>query len=210
MTTPEGSNAPYPAPPPGPDAYPPQAPAPQAPSPQPPPPPGYPPAGPQAYYQAAPPPKRRNRSGLIALGVLVILIVGIVGGLAFFRDQIAGGVNDLRIGDCIDEPDQTSSITDVQHQPCTDPHDGEVFYVLRDPAADGATYPGADYFREAARVACLPAASSYTGVAIDTLGVDIAWFYPTSNSWSGGDRGMTCYLYRIDGAKITGSLEAGS
>ena len=119
MTMPDGSGAPpgggYPnQPPPGP--------------------PSYTPAGPSAYAQPAPP-ARNRRSGLIALGVLVVLIVLIVGALYLFRDRISGDVNSLQVGDCIDEPSSTSSITDVQHQPCTEPHDGEVFAIL--------TYPGA-------------------------------------------------------------------
>ena len=53
--------------------------------------------------------------------MLVVLIVLIVGGLAFFRDRISGDVTELQVGDCIDEPTSSaSSITDVQHQPCTD------------------------------------------------------------------------------------------
>ena len=213
MTTPEGGpEAPYPPPPPGPDAYPPATTASPADMPagypaQP----QYPPAGPEAYYAPPPtPPNRSRRTGLVAIGVLVVIIVVAVGGLAFFRNQIAGGVNDLQIGDCIDEPSEASSITDVQHRPCSDQHDGEVFYVLRDPAADDAVYPGTEYFRQAAVTACLPAASVYTGTQLaSSSDYDIAWFYPTSDSWSSGDRGMSCYLYRVDGTKMTGSLKAG-
>src|SRR5436190_10680442 len=111
-------------------------------------PPGYPPAGPPSYLQPAPPPARNRRSGLVALGVLVILIVLIVGGLALFRDRISGDVNSLQAGDCIDEPSSTSSITDVQHQPCTSPHDGEVFATITHPATSGPAYPGKDAFRD--------------------------------------------------------------
>ncbi len=172
-------------------------------------PPGGVPAGPPGYYSPpAAPPRRGRRSGTVVLVIIVLLLVGVIGGLYFFRDRISGGVGDLAVGDCIDEPSQSISISEVQHRPCSDPHDGEVFYVLRDPAGDAAIYPGADYFREAARTACLPASSAYIGEPIAGRDdIDIGWFYPTSSSWSDGDRGMTCYLYRVDGSQITDSLK---
>ena len=117
MTMPDGTSPPPPGPP---ASYPPPGPA------QP-----YVPAGPTGYPQPPmAPPKRNRRTGLVALGVLVLLIVLIVGGLALFRDRISGDVNSLAVGDCIDEPSTTDAISDVQHQPCTEPHDGEVFAVL--------------------------------------------------------------------------------
>jgi hypothetical protein len=35
-------------------------------------------------------------------------------------------------------------------------------------------------------------------------------FYPTSTGWSGGDHEVTCYIYRLDDAKLTKSVKAAS
>lgn len=204
MTMPDGTSPP-PPPAPGPQpGYPPPGPA------QP-----YVPAGPTAYAQPPMTP-RRSRSALVVvlsiLGVLVILIVLIVGGLAFFRDRIGGNVNSLAVGDCIDEPSSSSSISEVQHQPCTDPHDGEVFALIVHPAANGAAYPGASAFDDLVRQQCLPAVQTYTARTleeIDAAGLSYAYFYPTTTSWTdSNDRGVTCYIAKSDGTKITGSVRA--
>jgi hypothetical protein len=144
--------------------------------------------------------------------VLVVLIVLVVGGLAFFRDRISGGVTELQVGDCIDEPSSASSVTDVQHQPCTEPHDGEVFANLTYPGADGAPYPIlTSDFEDFVSTNCLPLAESYTGRTqeeIDAAGLSYAFFYPTSDSWTqNNDRGVTCYIENADGTKLVGSVK---
>lgn len=183
----------------------------------PPPPPQYappqPPVGPPSYAEPAQPPAKKNRSGLYALGVLVILIVAIVGGLALFRDRISGDVNQLQVGDCIDEPSNASSITDVQHQPCTQPHDGEVFANLTYPGDNSAPYPVlTTSFDDFVSTNCLPLAEQYTGrtqAEIGAAGYSYAYFYPTSSSWTeNNDRGVTCYIEKSDGTKMTGSLRS--
>lgn len=174
------------------------------------------PPGPPSYAMAPPPPAKKRRSGLYALVVLVVLIVLIVGGLAFFRDRISGGVTELQVGDCIDEPTSSAaSITDVQHQPCSAPHDGEVFADLTYPGADGAPYPTlTSTFDDFVSTNCLPLAEAYTGRTeeeIGAAGLGYAYFYPTSDSWTqNNDRGVTCYIERADGQKMNGSVKAGT
>ena len=188
-------------------------PAPPPPGPEP----SYPPPGPQSYsptpgqpgYSA--PPKRRNRTGLIALLVLLGLVIVIVGGLYFFRDRVSGDVNELAVGDCIDEPSNTTSITTVQHQPCADPHDGEVFALIAYTPDSSGTYPGAGAFDDLVTQQCLPAVITYTGrslAEVDAAGLSYAYFYPTTTSWAGGDRGVTCYIAKADGSKLVGSVKA--
>lgn len=211
MTMPQGpgSQTPYP-PPPGPPAGPYQQYPGGSPG-------GFPPPGPEGYTPTpgqpgyAAPPKRRSRTGIVALLVLLGLVIVIVGGLYVFRDRISGDVNSLVIGDCIDEPSSATSITDVQHQPCTDPHDGEVFALITYPGDSSAPYPGASAFDDAVTQQCLPAVATYTGrslTEVDAAGLSYAYFYPTTNSWSNGDRGVTCYIAKADGSKLVGSLRA--
>jgi hypothetical protein len=177
--------------------------------------PSYPPSGPPSYAPSAPPPAKTSgrRTGLVILATLAVIIILVVGALWLFRDRISGDVNGLQVGDCIDQPSSSTAITDIQHQPCTEPHDGEVFALITHPAANDAAYPGKDAFRDLVVQECLPQVQVYTGRTLDEIdaaGLTYAWFYPTTSSWTDSDdRGITCYLARDDETKMTGSVRAG-
>jgi hypothetical protein len=186
-------------------------------APPPPPPPEY-PAPDQAQYgdptqspylPATPPPaKRRPWVGIV---LLLIVVVG-VGGFFLFRDRLSGSASDLSVGDCIDEPTGTSDITDVQHQPCNEPHDGEVFAVLNHTAAPGDVYPPTSEFQDLVSDECLPALEAYTARTYDEVyaaGLDVSFLYPSSSSWSENDREVSCFIVKTDESKITGSVRAG-
>jgi hypothetical protein len=189
-------------PPPGPGAYPPQQPGYGAPQP------GYaPPPGPAGWGQQPAPPAKNNglRTGIIAVVVLVVLVGGIVLALNFFRDSISGDVTELRVGDCIDEPVGRSTVSDVQHQPCTSAHDAEVVYVLTDASA---TYPGVEHFRTVANDQCATQATAYLGAEFDSRSdISGGFFYPTEDSWGSGDHDVTCYVNRADGGKLYASIK---
>ncbi len=140
----------------------------------------------------------------------IIFIVGIfiVGGI-LLRAYLPGAAADLRVGDCFDEPADMNDVRDVQHRPCTDAHDAEVFAVLTHPAASGAAYPTEDGFIDFILDECVPAFDSYTGTAFDThLELDIGYFIPVADGWRGGDRGVVCYAYPVSGQKLTASVRA--
>lgn len=229
MTTPEGPGNqaptnPYPNsetpgsyPPPAPGSYPPPPapgnyPPPPAPGSYPPPPPapgGYsaPAAGPANWAQPPAPPAKSNglRNGVIAVVVLVVLVGGIVLALNFFRDSISGNVTELRVGDCIDEPVGSSTVSDVQHQPCTSAHDAEVVYVVTD---SSTSYPGVEYFRTVANSQCAAQATAYLGTDFNSRDdISGGFFYPTSDSWGSGDHDLTCYVDRTDGGKLYASVK---
>jgi putative regulator of septum formation len=219
MTMPDGTGGPPPSgypgtvppapqpgyPPPPQPGYPTQGPPPGYPQPNPQP--GYPPPGPPTYAQMPGAPQRTGgrRSGLVALGVLVILVVLIGGALYVFRDRISGNVTELQVGDCIDEPVGSNSVSDVQHQPCTSAHDAEIVYVANDTSA---TYPGADHFRTVANQVCSTQATAYMNTDFDARDdIGGGFFYPTSDSWASNDRSITCYVDRTDGKKLVGSVK---
>jgi hypothetical protein len=159
------------------------------------------------YAPVATPPARSGRRNLVALGVLVVIIVVAVGGIWLFRDRLSGGVNELAVGDCFDEPVGAQTITDVQHQPCTSPHDAEVFAVLTHPAGSGEPYPVVSGFEDYIQQNCVPAWEAYTARtwATDTE-LSLSYFHPTVTGWGDGDRGFTCYTTRSDGLKLKGSV----
>jgi hypothetical protein len=168
-----------------------------------------PPTGPVGY--APPPPLAPNngrRSGIIILAVLAVVVIAIVGYLALTRDSSTGGVDALRVGDCIDEPAGASTITEVQHQPCNTPHDGEVFAVLTNPAGPDEPYPVVSGFDDYIQTNCIPLWEAYTGRtwATDTE-LDLNYLHPTLSGWGDGDRGFSCYLTRLDGAKLNASVK---
>jgi hypothetical protein len=176
--------------------------------------PAYTPAGPQAFAQPARPPVRNSgrRTALLIIVTLAVIIGLILGALYLFRDRISGDVTALQVGDCIESPTGTEPISNIQHQPCTEPHDGEVFAVLTYPGDNTAAYPGVDAFRTFVAQQCLPQVQVYTGrtlAEIQSAGLTYAWFYPTTDSWtSQNDRGVTCYIAREDEQKMTGSVKA--
>ena len=73
---------------------------------------------------------------------------------------------------------------------------------------DGA-YPGRDSIDQYAENACSAAFASYTGrSATDDPIYSYGYLIPTPDGWTGGDKGITCYLARLDGGMMTGSIRA--
>ena len=137
--------------------------------------------------------------------IRVAIIGAVLLGGFLFRDRISGNAGDLQVGDCFDVPALDTNISDVQHHPCTEPHTGEVVYVGDHPAAKGTAF-AESLLVEFAGTSCLPAFDAYIG-SNSADGVDIGAFYPVVKDWDGGDREITCYLYKIDGTSMHGSLK---
>ena len=136
----------------------------------------------------------------------ILLIAAIAIGGLIFREYLSGAAADLRVGDCLDLPAETTEVKDVQHRPCAEAHDAEVFMVVEHGADRQAAYPTEDERLDLVSQRCVPAFATYTGrdYQTDTL-LDIGWFFPTSTGWSDGDREFTCYVVDLNGAKLTGS-----
>jgi hypothetical protein len=163
----------------------------------------------QPAYPPAPPAKKSRP--WVGILLLLIVVVG-VGGYFLFRDRLSGSAADLNVGDCIDQPTGDSEITDVQHQPCNEPHDGEVFAVINHTAASGTTYPLTSEFQDLVQDECIPALEAYTArsaTEVYAAGLDISFLYPSSSSWSDGDREVSCFIVKSDRSKMTGSVHAG-
>jgi hypothetical protein len=177
----------YEAPPPGPSGY-------------------NPPPGPPSYYAPPAAPPKRNRRGLVIAGALVVIVLLVIGGVFLFRDRLSGDVTDLQVGDCFDEPASgTTSVTDVQHQPCTAAHDAEIIYIVADTST---SYPSVSYFDTVANQVCTDQATAYIGTDFNTRAdINGGYFYPTSDSWDGGNKNITCYIDGPEGTKLYGSLK---
>jgi hypothetical protein len=194
-------------PPPGPVGYTPPGPGPEGYTPPP-------PAGPQGELAQtgpmgytpppAPPVKKTNWLGI---GILLLIVAGIIIAFILFRDRLGGAVEDLTVGDCFDEPSLMTDIKEVQHQPCNSPHDGEVIASLVNPAGPDEAYPVVSGFEDYVVQNCVPIFQSYTGRDYDTdTELGLSWLQPTLSSWGAGDRGFTCYVKKLDGNKMSGSV----
>jgi hypothetical protein len=143
------------------------------------------------------------RSLAIRIGIVVVLVVG---GLVL-RNYISGNAGDLNVGDCFDAPSGAAAeVNDVQHHPCSDAHSAEVFFVGKLP--DGPAVPDQATRQQWVLDNCYPAYQAYTGTDVSTSTEwEVAWFRPTDDGWSHGDRVVTCYAERIDGTTTKGSLK---
>ena len=135
----------------------------------------------------------------------IIAVIGI--GAFLFRDRLSGSAGDLKVGECFDEPVALQEVSKVQHHPCTESHTAEVVF-LGSMTGQDASYPSDATFDTYIEASCLPAWESYTGKAYSTEAVlTLGYLVPTEKGWNGGDRGVTCYVSREDGAQMTSSVK---
>jgi Septum formation len=141
--------------------------------------------------------------------IAMVVVVGVIGGAWWlFRDRLSGSAEDLRVGDCFDVPSE-ETVSSIQHQPCTDPHDGEVYVVG---ASDAESYPIVFGFDDWVQEHCLGEPfTSFVGEPAEARpDIDIGYFSPTSDGWESGDREITCYLTPADGEPVSSSYQAGA
>ena len=144
------------------------------------------------------------RGWVIRIGIIAVIVIG---GL-IFRDRLSGNAGDLKVGDCFDIPSQNVDVKDVQHHPCTETHTGEVFALVNHPAAKGTPPLTESALIDFLSSSCGPLWVTYIGQeAAGSQVFDIGAFYPRDQDWNDGERGVTCYTYRIDGATMTSSLK---
>jgi hypothetical protein len=174
---------------------------------------------PDGGWPAAPPSSSKRTMVVAAVGVAVFLVAAGIGAL-LLRDADSGGGTDatpalptpaggdvigattLALGDCLILPSE-DTFDEVRRLACTEPHDGEVFFVEAYPAD---AYPSDDEFRAYAEAQCLPAFADFTGSAYDGQEVlEVGWFTPTAGSWENGDRDVACYLTPGDGSRTSQS-----
>jgi hypothetical protein len=136
---------------------------------------------------------------------LAIIAAVLIGGFVF-RDRISGGADSLQVGDCFDVPAGNNPFYKVQHHPCSEPHTGEVVFVVDHPAAKGTPFARSIVIQFAS-AACLPALNAYIGTTEGDR-IDLGALYPDSKEWEAGDRKITCYAYMVDGSSLSTSFKA--
>ncbi|MGW0415258.1 DUF4190 domain-containing protein [Streptomyces collinus] len=165
--------------------------------------------------------RRRGERGTgLAVGGTVLSAIGLVlcglllatGGASAFwqgvKEGARGGASvTLEKGECFDAPGGrlAGETRDVDVVPCSGGHDGEVFASFRLRAGD---YPGDESVGDTAGARCYGLRDGYAmdGWALPD-DVDVYYLTPTEESWSAGDREVTCLFGNVtEGADLTGSL----
>ncbi|HJP88051.1 MAG TPA: septum formation family protein [Candidatus Limnocylindrales bacterium] len=142
------------------------------------------------------------------IGLRIAIIGAVIVGAIILRPFLSGNASQLAVGDCFDEPtNAAATVEDVQHRPCTDPHDGEVVFVANyEPSS--ATYPTDDEFTAFYGPKCLTAFSTITGTEFMTQETyDMIPMMPTSGSWADGNRKVICYAVNVDKSKLSAPLK---
>jgi len=124
--------------------------------------------------------------GLI-VGVLALMVIGVI----VFVVIIGKGTvtaTDVKVGDCLKEIPGSTRVLTVDTVGCDQPHAGEVFAVLLMPEGD---FPGQSAI-EAYQNKCEPELATYAPSAITDDSVQLYVLYPTAETWSQGDRAVTC------------------
>ncbi|MDR6979367.1 hypothetical protein J2X68_006103 [Streptomyces sp. 3330] len=151
---------------------------------------------------------------LSSIGLAVWVLALSTGGASDVWDGFKEGASGnssfaLAKGDCFDVPGETfdEDVYDVDEVACSGEHDAEVFASV---PLSGDSYPGDDHVTQVADDKCYTLQDAY---AMDpwalTDEVDIYYLTPTADSWSWGDREITCVFANVDEkGTLTGSLRA--
>jgi hypothetical protein len=170
-------------------------------------------------------PKRNQKgkgmavAGLVLSGVwLLICGVGVAIGLfASDADNKSGEPTSLlpslsttskslKVGDCINgllSQDMSKNMRTPPAVDCAEEHEGEVFQVA---IMSGATFPGDAAVKDKAESSCSEAALDAYAPVDKTQDLEIYYLFPTSTSWTFGDRDITCLIVS-EKQKLTGSLK---
>ncbi|WP_234367475.1 DUF4190 domain-containing protein [Streptomyces pluripotens] len=165
--------------------------------------------------------RRRGERGTgLAVGGMILSGIGLVLWVLLFtmgspsglwqrvKDGARGSVStSLTKGECFDAPGGVLSgrPRDFDKVSCSGEHDGEVFASFR---LDDGRYPGQHSVTNTADKRCWSLQGDY---AMDSWavpeGVDVYYLTPTEESWTAGDREVTCVFGNTDAsANLTGSL----
>jgi hypothetical protein len=154
---------------------------------------------PPASQDATPARQAGGRRPVLIIGAIVVFLAVV---LFAVRNNVSA--DDLEVGTCFNIPDGTTVQT-VERQPCTESHNGEVFFVGD---YDGTSFPIALSLDSYIDANCVPAFESYIGTDIDAAtDLAIGYFHPSRDGWDNGERTITCYVARSDESSMTESLK---
>lgn len=122
--------------------------------------------------------------------------------MAALATACQGNVFSLSEGDCFNDPDNLSDVSDVEIVDCGGSHDNEVYATYDMPDGD---FPGRSAVQNDAAENCVATFDPYVGIDFLTSSLDISALTPTDESWNQGDREVVCFLFDLNGAQLTTS-----
>jgi len=149
---------------------------------------------------------------LIVVVLVVMLIFGAFGGddgdssggsgdnteQAPSRESTEGTIAaaDLKVGDCIsDANSRTGDVRTFDGVDCDEPHDGEVYTLIRLKGADNAKPPSEAFINGKGQRGCRARLRRQaTAKAFRDSQLGFKFVYPTPDSWADGDRDITCVV----------------
>ncbi len=108
----------------------------------------------------------------------------------------------LKVGDCVNNLQNSTDVQSLPGVPCGQPHAGEVFAVFNLP--DG-TYPGRDAVRQQVSTECNSKLSAYSPSAPRDSSIGLFSVYPQAQNWTSGDHQVVCIATAENGT-ATGSI----
>jgi hypothetical protein len=169
---------------------------------------------PEGLWQAPPlpglgwnyaPPQRRGRAPAVAAIVIIaVVIVAVIGGLAYLGSQLAPPIGrsnlpDLAVGQCFNGarvPTGTTIVVNrVEVVDCTAPHTSELIANFDYPGASSAVqYPGEPSIDAYTQQECVDRFADYIGLSINESIFVMTYFYPTEANWVGEDYSIQCIV----------------
>lgn len=114
------------------------------------------------------------------------------------------GVFNFVVGDCITNLADADTIDKATGVPCSQPHEYEVYSETF--LSDNSETLPTDIETQAGEY-CMSQFASYVGIDYNSSGLDFTALFPTQESWTGGDKEITCMLIAENQATISESLK---
>lgn len=111
-------------------------------------------------------------------------------------------IDSLSVGDCFSGPEASyvgTKVSDVDVVDCSEPHRYEIYAAKE---MTNSSYPGESQAANIAADYCASRFQSYVGMEYTYSIYYISSVYPTSGSWSQGDRSIQCALGLEFGTKV--------
>lgn len=173
-------------------------------------------ATPEAQGWAAQPPAR-SRSGWGSIvrrfGWLAVVGVLAAGGAIFAAQRNDAGeitkggnlaIEDVRIGDCFNLKDvHAEETSEVDAKRCGEAHQFEMVFAGEMRSGE---YPTEAEISDFVASACGPAFDDYVGMAYADSHLEVFYWFPVTEGWNRGDRGVQCAVYDPLDNALLGSL----
>ena len=111
-------------------------------------------------------------------------------------------IDSLSVGDCFSGPEASytaTEVSDVDVVECSEPHRYEIYAVKE---MTNSSFPGQSQAANMADDYCLSRFESFVGMEYDYSIYYLSSVFPTSGSWSQGDRSIQCALGLEFGTKV--------